>query len=482
MMNNSKTRWHIVYGASDETERFAFRECYAAMSRWLPYTLTCSCADGTCPPPENHHLLFVGTEKSNLHLAELLTKEGKRVSSKPESCLISVGDSNKDGLQTIVICGADTSGVLYGVCDFIHRYAERLRFQDDYRSERFRPFIDGCPAYDYCSSPMLPRRGLWTWGHVIYDYRGYIDNMARLKLNTLIVWNDFPPVNGADIVQYAHGCGVRVLWGFSWGWGVGKIDFAEPDTVSLWRERVISEYEENYAPLGGDGIYFQTDTEFDEGRAGREPIAEKVVGWVNDIAESLLERYPTLHIEFGLHATSVKSHVASIGRVDPRVCITWENLGAFPFSNHANNTDGFNETQIFTKKVLSLRGEKETAGFVFKGFCSLYWPEFESRQGTYLLGEADGETIKKRAAEIRPFLRYEQSGWLKNLDCLQKTALTAAESGKCTGTAALLCEDACFERYLWLPVALFAETLWSPQTPSDEVVEQVTAWDGVTFA
>ena len=39
------------------------------------------------------------------------------------------------------------------------------------------------------------RREMWTWGYVIYDYKGFVDNMVKCKLNTLIVWNDYLPLN-----------------------------------------------------------------------------------------------------------------------------------------------------------------------------------------------------------------------------------------------------------------------------------------------
>ena len=50
-------------------------------------------------------------------------------------------------------------------------------------------------ALAFSAAPALENRGLWTWGYVIYDYRRYLDNMARLKLNMLVVWNDCAPRN-----------------------------------------------------------------------------------------------------------------------------------------------------------------------------------------------------------------------------------------------------------------------------------------------
>ena len=46
----------------------------------------------------------------------------------------------------------------------------------------------------------------------MYDYRGFFENMARLKLNEIIIWNDYAPTNGREIVAYAHSLGIRVIW------------------------------------------------------------------------------------------------------------------------------------------------------------------------------------------------------------------------------------------------------------------------------
>ena len=57
--------------------------------------------------------------------------------------------------------------------------------------------------YFYSEVPDHKRRSIFTWGHPINDYRNYIENMARLKLNQLIIWNDFVPINAKEIIDYA---------------------------------------------------------------------------------------------------------------------------------------------------------------------------------------------------------------------------------------------------------------------------------------
>ncbi len=51
------------------------------------------------------------------------------------------------------------------------------------------------PDFELNSRPAVKNGGIWTWGHVIYDYRSFIDNMVMLKLNTVTIWNDFLPKN-----------------------------------------------------------------------------------------------------------------------------------------------------------------------------------------------------------------------------------------------------------------------------------------------
>ena len=50
----------------------------------------------------------------------------------------------------------------------------------------------------------IKQYGIWPWGHVIYDYRGFLDNMKRLGMNSVIIWNDIVPLNSEDVLDYAH--------------------------------------------------------------------------------------------------------------------------------------------------------------------------------------------------------------------------------------------------------------------------------------
>ena len=48
----------------------------------------------------------------------------------------------------------------------------------------------------------------------------HLENMARMKLNQLILWNDFAPINKKDFTDCAHSFGISVMWGYAWGWSL----------------------------------------------------------------------------------------------------------------------------------------------------------------------------------------------------------------------------------------------------------------------
>ncbi len=478
----SEKRWHIVFGSYAGVEKYAANELYKVIQKYVPYVLTVSYSAEELPKDKN--LIFLGTAESNRFIGDLADKKLVTLNLKPQGYAIRVCESPYcEGYKAIAIAGADALGVLYGVRDFERRYADQLIFSGDYRARQTRPFIDAVPDFSLSSAPAVENRGLWTWGHVVYDYRGYIDNMSRWKLNTLILWNDFAPVNARDIIEYAHARGVKVIWGFSWGWGTGEdMHFGSEEEVAKWTRTVVKRYQNEYADLGGDGIYFQTSTECDEKNIDGVPIAVGVTNWVNRIGRALLDRYPDLWIQFGLHATAVKSNFRELAAVDPRITITWEDAGSFPFAYHAGQIDDVAGTVSFTSKIAGLRGDNEDFGMVLKGICSLYWPEFEPQKGPFILGESDKAFRKKRAGEIKPYIRYEQSFWLKNLAAAQEVVKAAVRSSAKRLTVTSLVEDGLWEEKQWLPAALMAETLWDPYEKPEDTVFKVASAAGADFA
>ena len=88
----------------------------------------------------------------------------------------------------------------------------------------------------------------------MYYYRYKYNFKANIILNSQI------PLNAKKLVEYAHENGIRVIWGFSWGWlpNCNEVDITKIDSIS---RNVIETYERDYSHLNGDGIYFQSFTE-----------------------------------------------------------------------------------------------------------------------------------------------------------------------------------------------------------------------------
>ena len=472
--------WRIVYGSNSGAEAFALSELLGRLREELGRDVPCVKAESFKPEDQKQNILLLGTSENNRYIAEY----EKYIPKTSEGYFIKTLENGlSPNGQTLVIAGRDSNGVLYGAMDFLHMYADRLSHGEYYREKRYYPFAEPLPEIERTSAPDIAKRGIWTWGRCIYDYRGFLDNMARCKFNTAVIWNDIPPINGRELVNYAHSRGIKVIWGFSWGWGTDRAaDISDASCYNEWKAEIIESYEKIWAPLGGDGIYFQTATECDEKIVNGLPLAAHVVNWVNGIAEAMYEKFPELDIEFGLHATSVKTSTEYLTALDPRLTVTWEDGGAFPFSYHAWSAENFSETLELTDKMLALRGEKEKAGFVFKGICTLFWPEFMPAKDEFIIGEAPEAIIQKRMVSARQDIRTEQAFWLENLGNLTAVARKVKASGAAKGSVTVLCEDGCFERARWIPCVLFAETLWNTGAEPQEIIRGAALMRDAVFA
>ncbi|MBR5752282.1 MAG: hypothetical protein IKX84_07815 [Clostridia bacterium] len=361
------------------------------------------------------------------------------------------------GRQRVFIDGSDPEALTCGVMDFCHRCLPRAAVShttaDPYY---FRALFekDFLPPEEYDSAPRIPKRGLWTWGRAVYDWHGYLENMARLRLNELILWNDFAPLNGQDIVSYAHELGIRVIWGYAWGWDTAM----RLDTSEEAAQRIIDKYEEEYSDLGGDGIYFQSFTETSRETLDGVLIAEAVTEFVNRTAAKLLQRHPGLRLQFGLHADSVKNRLEAIAKVDPRIEIIWENCGGFPYHASPGVIGDTVNTKAFTEKLLALRPGAAT-GAVLKSMIQLNWPAFTHQAGPERLGCADEKTIQARFKDVRRIWRYISAEWLDHGEmCRDVLRLYARKEDT---AVYCLVEDGLFEREIPLPAALYAALAWN---------------------
>lgn len=423
---------------------------------------------------DDYRCVFIGTKSSNPYIANNSISE----LSLPES--YSIGVKN----DTVVIEGYDDAGVLYGVLDFYNKYVVKFENKKPVRDANINytnlwekeAFID----FELISSPSVKERGLWTWGHVIYDYEKYLHNMMMLKMNSVIIWNDFVPTNAKQIVEYAHSCNIKVYWGFTWLWGTGvKFDIKNMEDEP---RKILEKFEAEYAHSDGDGIYFQTFTEHKTDMIDGVLIAEAAAKFVNSTSALLYEKYPNLEIQFGLHATSVNNKLEFIRSVDPRIRIVWEDCGAFPFSYDPHDVSSFDQTLEFMDSIAKLRGEDDLFGAVTKGLVNLDWSTFKHLKGMQYIGVSSKRTKKLHIDKMAHQWRYVQAGWLVNADkakaMVQK--MCRLKNGELSVFA--LVEDGMFEENIMYPVALYSEILWDCDNKTENLVKYVALRNYVDFA
>lgn len=430
-----------------------------------------------------NNLIIVG-EGKNTGLVGKLVAEGKiGVATEEQSYTVSVRESEFNTRnQCVIVAGSDERGVLYGAEDFCNRYCGSLIFKNGLYDMMFtdyfkKPFDFRLPEWNISETPVLKERGIWSWGHVIYDYKAFFENMARLRLNEAVIWNDYVPINANSVVEYAHSLGIKVIWGFPWGWDTdcNTATALDEDSLIKLKQSIIEKYEKEYLGTKGDGIYFQSFTELSTEYIGDKLIAETVVNFVNDVAGELLSKYPDLQLQFGLHSDSVKNRLGIISKVNPKVSIIWENCGGFPYDgywsdlNADNETGNFSEAVELTEKTAVLRGEKDKYGVVIKAMTSLDWKRFVHQRGRYVLGEYDRDFIENRSREKDKIWKQRQALWIKHAEKAKKIISLMSEKNKNANVMGLV-EDGMLEFKISLPAAIFAELVWNPLRNTEDVI------------
>jgi hypothetical protein len=479
-----KPRWLVVTG-DGPLERIAAADAGALIQRHVPYVLQTHVGGCDRRRLRDHSLLLVGTRQSNPLIGKLMDEGAVPEPVKEQSCVIrTLPSPYHPERQVVVLAGADARGVLYAARDWEHDCVDpyvtslQRRFRPaphlSRRGPQAFPFHAPVPEWERAGAPAVAARGIWTWGHVVYDYRAFFEHMSRWKMNTFICWNDAAPVNADEVVAAAHRLGIDVIWGTTWCWGE-EVDPRKPAELTRWRDQILRTYDEQYAPLRGDGLYFQTFTETNRLKIGRRTIAELAAEWVNDIAGALLERHPGLTVQFGVHATSIRENLGHLAAVDPRVDLVWEDAGGFPFTYDVTDVSSLDETVAYTRRLTGLRGRKAEAGLVLKGMTSLYWRVFEHPLGPFVMGRADRDFIRRRAAEVAPRWKQVEVGWRRHLGAVCRTvrAALSGRPGRLTVTG--LVEDGMWEERMWLPPCLLAEVLWDPRERPESIVARVSA-------
>ncbi len=467
-------RWHLIYGSYSGAEEFALSELQKMTQRYVPYVIEVRQASG--PADHDANLLVVGTGVNNPLIAEIASKGAFELPTKPESyttiCLRSPWNKER---RIVVVAGADSSGTLYGVIDFNKRLASLT--SDD--PTRIRETLDDLGEFSAEESPALENRGIWSWGYVIYDYRRFIDNMARLKLNRLLFWNDIPPLNCREIIDYAHSRGVKVVLGFPWGWGIDNLNPNSSEDLQLVKDDVLCRVATSYEHLGMDAIYFQTFTETSNKEVGGKPIAVLARDWVNEITAAVLTRYPQLHVEWGLHATSILENYKDLESLDPRVEIVWEDAGVIPYSydplptipegRYHNSLDNIDATIAYSKKLATFRPHNEFA-MVAKGWTTLRWASEFEHPGPFIMGERAPGFIRERLRERQARWDYVNRLWFVNYPYALRFLREVRDSASKMTVVALI-EDGLFEEKIQPSAALFAEMLWDPRRSTNDLLE-----------
>ena len=469
-----QTEWKILYDKYDGLEKKAVDLLSKEAGRYLIrednlyriYVLPCEKSGAKI----EESAIVVGLWQES----ETVKKYVKKEEVKPNGYLVKVikNPDNENG-RIVVITANDERELFYGAVSFIDDYIPANA--PAHGSVRLTQFIFDEPMkeWTYSETTCNKTRGVFTWGHPINDYRAYIDNMARLKLNQLIIWNDYMPVNVREVIDYAHSYGIEILFGYAWGWidGCNKITDISSARLTEIKEQILRHYEENYAQINCDGIYFQSFTERRDEYIGGRLIAEAVTTLVNETAAELLSKYPNLKLQFGLHASSVKNRLNEIAKVDKRVEILWEDCGVFPYSYYpeVNDEKQFEETLDFTKKILTLRGEAPV-GLVFKGAMVLDWNKFVHQSGRFVLGNNAGAIVENDQRIREGAWRIFSAEWMqygnyakRMLEFIKENALGDVN----------MCMAGMFDGGIYLPQALCAQMFRTVDFEYGEILKRV---------
>ena len=398
-------------------------------------------------------------------------REDKETLSVSEEYRISVKN------EVITVSGYDSAGILYGAIDLFRIYLNPIFYVDATNNNRKRfdePFAD----FERTSRPSVKERGIWTWGHVIYNYRGFIDNMVKMKMNSIIIWNDHVPFNIDEIISYAHDSNVKVILGYPWGWDQRCRDMSLSALDGLG-DRIYERYLKEFAHLDIDGIYFQTITELEDESLGGRLVAEVITDFVNDTVKRFYESHPDLLIEFGLHATSVKNRLEFITKVDKRVRIVWEDFGAMPFSYNSTDIENYEETKALATRCATLRGADDAFGIVPKSVCCLDWNEFVHPKGAQNIGVSSDRIRENRIARKARVMRRATTGWILNGDKALDTVRSLIRARGSDFSVNSLVEDGMLGVRIPYAVALFAEMLWDADADYKDIIGRVSLVDYV---
>jgi hypothetical protein len=477
--------WTVVYGRLEGCERRAVELLTSELGdlllrepgRYCTHVLPCRSAAERISPKGN--VFLVGTPQSNPVLAGYL-KPG----DLPEGGYLVryVAEAERD---VIVMAGSTPAAVIWAVSDFCQDGVTALRPErgngisyardvfanpDTFASKRrLYEHSNGALSYESRRVPQTRIRSLFTWAHPIDDYREFLRNMARLKLNRVYLWNDYPPLNADEVVEWAHSWGIEVFWGFPWGWDNGNVlrKNAKSDQLAM-RDSILAAWRKTWRDLPGDGIYFQTYTETAPDGVGDESIAAKAVKLVNAVAAQMFAEKPSQRIVFGLHATSVRGEMKTIAKTDPRLKILWEDPPQFPYSIN------FPASMMDEKKDFALVDEIVTdrsrpVGIVWKSQLLQDWSYWRHQEGPYLLGVTSRRTYESDRIIHDQLWKNYTANWITKAPI----AYREAKRAHAAGPHVELNSAVQFNGPIRFPTALMAELFFSTEEPLEKIMKRV---------
>lgn len=470
-----QTSWKIVYhkyaGFEKKAIEFLSREVGKYLIRqegmYTLYVLPCE-KEGT---PIDQNAIVVALYQDSPTIRQYVKEE--ELERNDYVIKVVVNPQNED-CRIVLITAKEELNLMYGAQTFADSYpVQRAVGHGGLKIPQWR-YNYKMPEYELTGKAKIATRGAWSWAHPINDYRAYIRNMARLKINQITLWNDYMPLNAKEVVDYAHEYGIKVIWGYSWGWNEnGKIKEVCEEFLEKLKETALRSYEEHYKGTNCDGIYFQSFTEVQYDKIGDKLIAEVVTDFVNDAAAEFFKRYPDMKIQFGLHATSVKNYLPILAKVDKRVEIVWEDCGTFPYGYTpiVRDEKAYKDTLDFTRQIVNLR-PGAPVGLILKGFMTVNWEMFEHQKGPYIMGD-NSTAIQKADEEMRkPIWKMFESEWLQYgnyaLDLIQEVYKMTGGNVNIT----MVCEDGGCT--IPLPCALFAEMVFDPEQEYGDLLRNVS--------
>lgn len=363
--------------------------------------------DGTIIERAKKHRFVVGMPSENRTLAKYL-KPG----DVPKGGYL-IKTVSEGGSHSVLIAGDTPAAVLWAVFDFadiaLHEIAmkglgDKQPVGRQVRLEHVFS-IRNMPEYERRCEPENEVRSLFTWGYMMDDYRMFFRETARARLNRIIIWNKYPPINSDAIVKEAHDWGVKVYWGFAWGWKHNMCATSETTDLGKLADEIVSEWRKVWKPLSGDGIYFQTFTEQEREDINGRSIASMAVEVVNTASRRIHAESPDTDIVFGLHAMSVKNRLSEIEQTDSNIEILWEDCGGFPYHEVVEEPD-----TAFVMKALE---SSRPVGLVWKAQLRQDWTCWAHQSGPFMLGEAGMGIVERDRAVAKPLHRAFDADWIK---------------------------------------------------------------------